>query len=77
LGIIERRQKARGYFTYVNSEIYRDICRKSNERRAKSDIKIKNTIKDDIKEIKLDIADIKRTIKNLIFASKQVSTNYV
>jgi predicted GIY-YIG superfamily endonuclease len=71
LDIIERRQQARGYFEYINSDMYKNICKKTNEKRSEKRIKNKNSMKDDIKEIKLDILDIKNKIRELILASKK------
>jgi hypothetical protein len=41
------------------------------KKRSEKRIKNKNSMKDDIKEIKLDILDIKNKIRELILASKK------
>ena len=66
LDIIERRQQARGYFEYINNDMYKNICKKSNEKRSQN----KNS-KKGVKEIKLDILEIKNKIRELILASKK------
>jgi predicted GIY-YIG superfamily endonuclease len=54
LGLIERKQKALGYIEYINSDVYREICDSSNERKdAISELKkIMKGLKSDINEIK-------------------------
>jgi hypothetical protein len=72
LCIIERRQNARGYYSYINSEMYREICRKSNiERNNKNGVENEvnesiNTIKKDINELKFDVLQIKKLIREKI-----------
>ena len=68
LGIIDRRQQSRGYFTYTNSELYKKNCEKSNQKRCK------NNITNDIKEIKNDITELKNKIKEIIMTSNKGST---
>ena len=69
LCIIKQRQNARGYYSYINSEMYREICRKSNtERNNKNRLENEvnesiNTIKKDINELKFDVLQIKKLIR--------------
>jgi len=65
LCIIERKQQAIGYYSYINSEMYREICRKSNKKNINANEIIENinTIKKDINELKLDVSQIKKIIR--------------
>ena len=62
LNIIDRRQSARGYYSYINSEMYREICRKTNTERNNKNRRLDNEINENINTIKKDINDLKMEI---------------
>ena len=69
IGIINRRQLARGYYAYINSEMYREICRNSNKKKVNvKEVKIED-IKKDIEELRTDVLNIKERIRQLFLTS--------
>ena len=76
LNLIPERKKARGYFQYINSEIYQEVCsRKKNRKKGrKTENSVKettNTTDNKVKpsnnkeDIKTEIQEIKMEIKNV------------
>lgn len=73
LNLIPERKKARGYFQYINSEIYQEVYsrKKSKKRGRKTENSAKETnptdnkIKLSNKDIKIEIQEIKTEIKNV------------
>jgi predicted GIY-YIG superfamily endonuclease len=73
LGVIERKQLALGYYSYITSEMYRENCKIINDKKNKKLIQDKNkekiilnNIQKDIIDIKTDIGDIKNRIRLLL-----------
>jgi hypothetical protein len=67
LSIIERRQKARGYYEYITSDLYREICNRKNANREekKSLIQDVKFLKEEINLIKSDITILKENINKI------------
>lgn len=68
LSIIERRQKAKGYYEYITSDLYREICNRKNANREEKQSLIKGVkfLKEEINLIKSDIAILKEDVNKII-----------
>lgn len=65
---VTKRELARGYKKYVNSDLYKEIVSKNKEKKKKKE----EERRDNVEEIKKDVEEIKNSIKELVDLMKSV-----